>query len=81
LSRNPFSAGGAESEEEEGVKKRKLREKEIAAENTSFFVFMIKQHLSVESTCSEDKPSFGRTAKALAFHIFARFLRMLCVAF
>jgi hypothetical protein len=37
MSRNPFSAGDAESEEEEGVKKRKLREKEIAVENTPFF--------------------------------------------
>jgi hypothetical protein len=37
MSRNPFGAGGAESEEEEGIKKRKLRKKEIAVENTPFF--------------------------------------------
>jgi hypothetical protein len=36
MSRNPFSAGDAESEEEEGVKKRKLREKEMDAENKTY---------------------------------------------
>jgi hypothetical protein len=70
---------------------RVRRRRELKKENSGrrrkllkilhFFVFMIKKHLSVESTCSEDKPNFGRTAKALAFHIFARFLRLLCVAF
>ncbi len=38
----------------------------------------IKKHLSVESTRSEDEPSFGRTANALAFHVFEVFAVAVC---